>query len=532
MFRRFFLLGSFALVCAILAAAYFRPSAAWALLFFGPLIALGVRDCVQVRSSVLRNFPLIGRLRYVFESIRPEIQQYFIETNTAGEPIPREVRSVAYQRAKNQLETVAFGTQRDVYQIGYEWASQSLGAVEPPEIAPRRLIGGADCSQPYESSMLNISAMSYGSLSKNAIQALNGGARIGGFAHNTGEGGISPYHLEPGGDLIWQVGTGYFGCRDAKGEFDPKRFQDRAALDTVKMIELKLSQGAKPGHGGILPGDKVTTEVAEIRGVEAGKTVLSPPAHSAFSTPRGLVQFIATLRELAMGKPVGFKLAIGHRSDFFAICKAIASEGVSPDFISIDGGEGGTGAAPLEFANSMGMPMRDALIFAHSALRGSGIRDEISLVASGKIITGFDMIRALALGADLCATARGMMLALGCIQALRCNANVCPTGVATQDPLLVAGLNVPDKTQRVANYHEGTIHSFLELLAAMGLRHPQDLRPHHIYRRLDDLQVGTFAELYDFLEPGELLNGGDVPKEYRAEWDLSDPDRWIAEPRA
>ena len=297
------------------------------------------------------------------------------------------------------------------------------------------------------------------------------------------------------------------------------------------MIELKLSQGAKPGHGGILPGRKVTPEIAAIRGVESGETVFSPPAHRAFSSPRGLVQFIARLRELAGGKPVGFKLVIGRRADFFAICKAIASEGCEPDFIAIDGGEGGTGAAPLEFANSMGMPMRDALIFAHSALRGSGIRDRIRLIASGKIVTGFDMIRALALGADLCSSARGMMLALGCIQALRCNANVCPTGIATQDTALVAGLHVGNKTERVANYHHGTVHSFLELLAAMGLESPDELRPHHIYRRLGDLQVGTFAELYDFLEPGELREGGDAPEIYLRAWELADPDRWLTEPR-
>lgn len=521
----FFAISAVLIVMVALAGLAWAP-AFWLYLIIAPPIALGLYDVSQRRRTILRNFPIIGHGRYLFEMVRPEIQQYFIESNIDAFPVEREFRSLVYQRAKGELETQPFGTQRDVYRVGYEWASHSLAPVDPPDEAARVTIGGPDCRRPYSASVLNISAMSFGALSKNAILALNRGAARGGFAHNTGEGGLSPYHLEPGGDLIWQIGTGYFGCRTATGDFDPDRFAQQAAIESVKAIELKLSQGAKPGHGGILPAVKVTDEIARIRGVPVGKTVISPPGHSAFSTPRGLIEFIARLRELAGGKPVGFKLCVGQHRDVFAICKAMIETGITPDFITVDGGEGGTGAAPLEFANSVGMPARDAWIFVHSALRGAGLRDRIRIIASGKILSGFHMIRALALGADLCASARGMMLALGCIQALRCNTDHCPTGITTHMPALVRGLDVDDKATRTQQFHARTIDAFLELLGAMGLYDSDELRAHHIFRRVDDLHVRHFGELYDYMEPGQLRDGVDLPAGVRADWDAAHTGAW------
>ncbi|MDH3286064.1 MAG: FMN-binding glutamate synthase family protein [Acidobacteriota bacterium] len=532
MVRRWFYAISAILLALIAGVALVWPPILWSLVVVAPLVALGLHDALQRRHTVLRNFPIIGHVRYMFEGVRPEIQQYFVESNIDGRPIEREMRSIVYQRAKKQLETLPFGTQRDVYEIGYEWGSHSLAPVETLDEPPRVTVGGPDCAAPYSSSLLVVSAMSFGSLSGPAILALNAGARGGGFAHNTGEGGISPYHLEPGGDLVFQLGTGYFGCRAKDGGFDAGKFRELTASDAVKMIELKLSQGAKPGHGGVLPGKKVTLEIAGIRGVPAGETVLSPPFHREFTTPRGLVEFVARLRELAGGKPVGFKLCVGRRSDFFAVCKAMLQTGITPDFIAVDGGEGGTGAAPLEFSNSLGMPARDAIVFVHNALVGAGLRERIRLIASGKIITGFHMIRAMALGADICATARGMMFALGCIQALRCNNNTCPTGITTHDPGLVHGLDVADKSERVAAFHAATVRGFLELLAAMGLRHPREIRPHHIYRRVDDLRIRHFGELYELLQPGALVAGGDVSESLREAWDAADADGWTQQPES
>ncbi len=526
MVRRWFYMISAAVLILVLAGAFVSPYVLWVLVPIVPLIAIGMHDALQNRHTILKNFPLIGHGRYMLEAVRPEIQQYFIESNIDAFPIERELRSIVYQRAKGELETKPFGTQRDVYRIGYEWCAHSMAPVQPLTEHPRIEIGGPDCEAPYSASLLNISAMSFGALSKNAVLALSAGAERGHFAHNTGEGGISPYHLEAGADLIWQIGTGYFGCRAEDGAFDPQAFELQATQDSVKMIELKLSQGAKPGHGGILPGVKVTREIADIRGVPVGETVISPPAHRAFSTPRGLLEFLATLRQLSGGKPVGFKLCVGRRADFFAVCKAMLETGITPDFITVDGGEGGTGAAPLEFSNSVGMPAREAWVFVHNALTGVGLRDRISIVAAGKILTGFHMARALALGADLCASARGMMLALGCIQALRCNSDHCPTGITTQNPALVHGMNVEDKAERVERYHEGTVDGFLELLAAMGLQHPRRLGPRHIYRRVDDTEVRSFEEIYDFLDEGQLLHDERMPPEWRRAWRTADPDRW------
>jgi len=526
MVRRWFYYLSAGLVGLILGLAAMQPALLWLLVPVLALVALGVRDSFQREHTVLRNFPLIGHLRYCLELIRPEIQQYFIESNTDAYPIEREFRSLVYQRAKGELETVPFGTQRDVYRVGYEWASHSIEAAEPPAEPPRIQVGGPDCDRPYSASPLNISAMSYGALSRNAVLALNKGAARGGFFHNTGEGGLSPYHLEPGGDLVWQIGTGYFGCRTRDGRFDEDVFAEAAATESVRMIELKLSQGAKPGHGGILPAAKVSAEIARIRRIPAGETCFSPPRHHAFDTPLEMMQFIARLRRLSGGKPVGFKLCIGRPEEFLAICKAMLETGVTPDFVTVDGGEGATGAAPLEFSNSLGMPARDAWVFAASALVGAGVRERVKVIASGKVLTGFHMIRAMALGADLCSTARGMMLALGCIQSLRCNTNHCPTGVTTQNPALVYGLDVADKSERVARFHAGTIRGFQELLGAMGLTHPCEVRPHHIFRRVDDMRVRHFGELYDFLAPGQLVDGKDIPPHLRDAWQRSRPDRW------
>lgn len=526
MVRRWFWWGSTVVLLLVGGGSLLWPWMLWSLVLLGPLILLGVSDALQRKHTILNNFPIIGHARYLFEMLRPEIHQYFIESNIDEFPIDREMRSIVYQRAKGALETRPFGTQRNVYRVGYEWACHSISPVEELHDEPRVLIGGPDCTQPYSASLLNISAMSFGALSKSAVRALNGGAKKGGFAHNTGEGGLSPYHLEPGGDLIWQVGTGYFGCRSADGGFDPAQFRERAAHPQVRMIELKLSQGAKPGHGGILPACKVTREIATIRGVPEGQTVFSPPGHRTFSTPRGLMEFVAELRKLALGKPVGFKLCVGRRTDFLAVCKAMLETNITPDFITVDGGEGGTGAAPLEFTNSIGMPARDAWIFVHNALVGAGLRDRIRLIASGKILTGFHMIRAMVLGADLCASARGMMLALGCIQALRCNTDHCPTGITTQNPALIKGLHVPHKTERIHRYHAATVRGFLELLGAMGLHHPSELRPHHVYRRVDDLLVRNFGELYQYLEPGQIVRDENLSPSLRRQWENADADSW------
>ncbi len=513
-------------VGVVVAAVLVWPPAWWLLVVVGPLSGLALHDVIQSKHALLRIYPVIGHGRYVMEAVRPEIQQYFVESNTNGTPFSREFRSIVYQRAKGDMDTRAFGTQYDVNQVGYEWMHHSLAPKPVAEEESRVRVGGEGCTQPYLASHLNISAMSFGSLSCNAIRALNGGARIGGFFHNTGEGGLSPYHLEPGGDLVWQIGTGYFGCRTKDGGFDAERFAEKAGQDAVKMIEIKLSQGAKPGHGGILPKEKLSLEIAEIRGVPMGHDVISPPAHTAFSTPRGLLEFVARLRELSGGKPVGFKLCVGYRTEFLAICKAMREMEIRPDFITVDGAEGGTGAAPLELTNSVGMPMRDGLRCVHNALRGAGLRESIRLIAAGKITTSFHMLRTIALGADLCNAARPMMLALGCIQARRCNTNTCPVGIATQDPGRVRGLHVPDKAHRVAEYHRATIHSFLELIAGAGLERAEAIGPHCILRRIDPYTIKHFDEIYPTLDEGALLNGGTMPDDWRDDWEAARAERW------
>lgn len=528
--RNEFLLFSIISLGLVFVVGYYAwPPIFWLYAILVPLVLLGLYDLVQKRHAIMRNFPILGRGRYVMEELRPKLYQYFIESDTNGRPLSRIFRSVVYQRAKKVLDTSPFGTQLDVYEEGYEWVNHSIAALDAHtlESHPRVRVGSPHCQQPYLASLFNVSAMSFGSLSRNAIEALNGGADIGGFAHNTGEGGISPYHLAPGGDLIYQIGTGYFGCRTEDGNFSPELFAERSALPQVKMIELKLSQGAKPGHGGILPGRKNTPEIAQIRGVTAGEDVLSPPFHKAFNTPVGLLEFIRQMQDLSDFKPVGFKLCIGRKSEFLAICKAMVATGIYPDFITIDGGEGGTGAAPLEFSNSVGMPLREGLAFAHDALVGFGIRRHVRLFASGKIMTGFHIFQAIALGADATYSARAMMLALGCIQALECNKNTCPTGVATQDRELAAGLVVSDKKVRVANFHKETIHAFVELMAATGISDPEQIDRSHVYRRISANEIRRYDELYPPLVKGCMLKEASVPEPYRRDWQRANPDRFL-----
>jgi glutamate synthase domain-containing protein 2 len=483
-------------------------SLAVALVFFGFFVVVGLRDFFQPRHAILRNYPITAHLRFLFEKIRPEMRQYFFEDDKDGLPFPRDKRAIVYQRAKGALDKRPFGTEYDVYRAPFEWLHHSVAPKEPSRELFRISIGGPNCTQPYSASVFNISAMSYGSLSANAVRALNKGAKIGGFAHDTGEGGFSPYHREHGGDIIWEVGSGYFGCRNPDGTFAPQKFAEVAASPQIKMIELKLSQGAKPGHGGVLPAAKVTREIARIRGIPRGQDCISPAGHSAFSTPVELVQFIAEMRKLSGGKPTGFKLCIGHPWEFMAIVKAMLETGITPDFIVVDGTEGGTGAAPLEFMDHVGMPLRDGLTFVHSALVGANLRDRIKIGAAGKITSGFDMARVMALGADWCNAARGFMFAVGCIQAQQCHTGKCPTGVTTQDRSRQRAIVVSDKSQRVANFHRETVKALAELIAAAGLDHPSQLRPHHFMRRVGPDRVVTFAEVYRFLQPGQLLSGG------------------------
>ena len=502
--------------------------ALWAYIVVGPIVLVGFYDFFQPQRTLLRNFPLLGRGRYVMESLRPKIYQYFIESDIDGTPVNRVFRNVVYQRAQKELDTVPFGTAFDVYRVGYEWMHHSMAAKDARTFTPdiRVTVGCPDCKQPYSASILNISAMSYGALSKNAILALNTGAKMGNFAHNTGEGSISPFHLEPGGDLIWQIGTAYFGTRTPDGAFCPDTFREKSRLPNVKMIEIKLSQGAKPGHGGILPASKNTPEIAEIRGVVPGTEVVSPPAHTTFESPVGLLEFVKQLRDLSDGKPIGFKICVGERAEFFAVCKAMLQTRIKPDFITVDGGEGGTGAAPPEYSNSVGMPLRDGLAFVDDALTGFDLRKDIKVIASGKILTAFHMARALALGADLCYSARGMMLALGCIQALECNLNKCPTGITTQKPGLVAGLVVDQKAPRIKNFHDETVKALSELLAASGQEHPEEMTRDDIYHRVGSSKILRFDELYPPLEAGCMINGN-VPPEYERYVNAASADTFL-----
>lgn len=524
--RIFVLVAVFSLVVTFSLAFFLNPN--WYVIFviLLALTILGFYDMVQKKHSIMRIYPVFGRLRFLMEELRPKIYQYFIESDIDGRPINRIDRSTVYQRAKMENDTMPFGTQLDVYSEGYEWLCHSMAPKDFKSLDhnPRVMVGNKDCKKPYSLSIYNISAMSYGSLSQNAVEAMNAGAKIGGFAHNTGEGGLSPYHLKHGGDIIWQIGTGYFGCRDADGNFDPQLFSEKAQLEQVKMIEIKMSQGAKPGHGGILPASKNTPEIAAIRHVQPHTLVASPPYHKAFSTPREMILFVQKLRELSGGKPVGFKLCIGYKSEFIGICKAMMDLNIYPDFITVDGAEGGTGAAPQEFSNYVGAPLLDGLDFVHNILNGLNIRKNIKLIASGKITSGFHIIRAMALGADACYSARAMMMAVGCIQALLCNTNKCPVGVATQDPKLTVGLVVEDKKTRVANFHRKTVESVVELLGASGLDKKENITRSHIYRRISFQHMLTYQEIFPTYPTGSFLN--EIPDRYKNDFKYASPDHW------
>ena len=525
-----YVLLSFSVVASLVLAVAFWQSAPAAAYITGPLLifflffaVLGIRDVLQTKHAILRNYPITAHLRFLLENIRPEMRQYFFEADKDGSPFPRDKRAIVYQRAKKELDKRPFGTQYDVYESRYEWLHHSMAPRPLPHEPFRVLVGGPDCKKPYSASVLNISAMSYGSLSANAIRSLNKGARIGGFAHDTGEGGFTPYHRENGGDIILQIGSGYFACRNPDGSFSSEKFAEISADPQVKMVEIKLSQGAKPGHGGVLPAAKVTEEIAQIRGIPVGRDCISPACHPAFSTPIELMDFIAELRRLSGGKPIGFKLCIGHPWEFLALVKAMLQTGITPDFIVVDGKEGGTGAAPLEFMDHMGMPLRDGLSFVEAALVGTNLRDRIKIGASGKITTAFDMARVMALGADWCNAARGFMFAVGCIQAQQCHTGRCPTGVTTQDPTRQRAIDVPSKAERVAQFHKETVKALAELIAAAGLDRPGDLKPYHFMHRAAPDRVVTFAELYHMLRPGELLTGV-ADLRLRHAWDLARAD--------
>jgi glutamate synthase domain-containing protein 2 len=497
------------LLFAVFAAAAPTRSWTWApAALFGALSLLGVHDLLQRRHSILRNYPVIGHIRWMAELVRPEIRQYLVEADEEAAPFSRSQRSLVYERAKGEPGEHPFGTLLDAYRDGYEFIGHSTAPAPAADPATFRIaIGGPQCAKPYSASVFNISAMSFGSLSANAIRALNAGARQGGFSHDTGEGSISPYHLEMGGDIVWEVASGYFGCRGEDGGFDPERFAAQAGLDAVKMIEIKLSQGAKPGHGGVLPAAKVTPEIAATRGVPLSRDCISPARHSAFSTPLELMAFISRLRTLSGGKPVGFKLCIGLPWEFMGMVKAMLETGVTPDFIVVDGTEGGTGAAPTEFSDHIGAPMREGLLFVHNVLVGAGLRDGLRIGVAGKIVSAFDIASVLAIGADWANAARGFMFALGCVQSVSCNTNRCPTGVATQDRLRQAALVVPDKAKRVYNFHRLTLKALSDMLAAAGLQHPDDLRPHHLVRRVSATEIKQFDQLHTFLQPRELVDG-------------------------
>ena len=518
-------------VCLVLGAALWVWAGMdlWLAVIGAVTLLIGLHDMQQTRRSVLRNYPLIGHIRFLFEWVRPELRQYLLEGDGEAVPFSRQQRSLVYQRSKGESDKRPFGTQLDVNAAGYEWINHSM---QPSTVAShdfRISIGGGRCSKPYSASLFNISAMSFGALSANAVLALNGGAKAGGFAHDTGEGSISQYHRVHGGDLIWEIGSGYFGCRDAHGGFDADKFAASAVEPQVKMIELKLSQGAKPGHGGVLPGAKVTPEIATARGVMVGVDCISPAAHSAFSTPVEMLHFIERLRVLSGGKPVGFKLCIGHPWEWFAIARAMQETDLLPDFIVVDGGEGGTGAAPLEFTDHVGAPLQEGLRLVHNTLVGLNLRERIRLGCAGKIISAFDIARMMALGADWCNAARGFMFALGCIQAQHCHTGECPTGVTTQDPLRQRALVVPDKMERVRRFHQNTLEALRELIQASGVMHPNQLTAAHIVRRTPDGEVRLLSNLLSTCKPGELLaaDRGEVPwphAVFGAFWPISRSD--------
>ncbi len=508
---RFFPFALSCLALILLIAASLLTEWAWfAIVPLAVIVWFGFIDLIQVKHSLRRNYPVTGRFRWFFYWLRPFLRQYIVESETEGRPFNHEQRALVYRRAGNVSSVEPFGSHVDNNTPGFEWIAHSAGAMEPAPIDTMRVdVGGKDCVKPYSASVMNISAMSYGSLSGSAIEALNRGAAKGNFYHDTGEGGISRFHKAGGGDLVWELGSGYFGCRASDGNFDPEQFKEKASLDQVKMIEIKLSQGAKPGHGGMLPGAKVTSAIAEARGVPVGETVISPPFHKAFSTPIELMEFIAKLRDLSGGKPIGFKLCMGAPHEFLAMVKAMLETGIKPDFIAVDGAEGGTGAAPMEFQDHIGAPLRDGLILARNALYGAGLKDEIRLAASGKLVSGYGMAAAMALGADWVNSGRGFMFALGCVQSLHCHNNTCPTGIATQDPSRERGLVIPDKAERVYHYHKNTVHALAEVVAAAGVQHPRELEADRLMIKRANMKSSPATQYYDLLGKGVLLQASE-----------------------
>jgi glutamate synthase domain-containing protein 2 len=517
------------LLLSLFSLVVFHTGAMTGLVFLG-LVAVGLYDLQQTKKSVLRNYPVIGHMRYMLEFVRPEIRQYFIEADNDATPFSRSQRALVYQRAKGDIDKRPFGTQLDVLAEGYEWINHSVAPTEVPTHDFRITIGldantgqqadTSSCTQPYDASVFSISAMSFGALSANAILALNRGAQMGHFAHDTGEGSISAHHKVHGGDLVWEIGSGYFGCRNDDGTFNAERFALNASNPQVKMVELKLSQGAKPGHGGVLPGPKVSAEIAEARGVPEGVDCVSPSAHSAFSNPIEMMRFIAQLRELSGGKPTGFKLCIGHPWEWFAMVKAMQVTGITPDFIVVDGAEGGTGAAPLEFTDHVGAPLQEGLQLVHNTLRGVGLRSRIKLGCAGKVVSAFDIARMMALGADWCNSARGFMFALGCLQAQACHTGHCPTGVTTQDPVRQQALIVPDKAERVLQFHQNTLKALKEMVQAAGLLHPNDITAHHIVRRVNETRVKLLVTVMPPLALNALLDSdiSGLPNVFKFYW--------------
>lgn len=511
-------------VAAVAVWRWSRSPWAWAALaVFGVLGLRGLWDLIQLRHTLLRNYPLLAHFRWFFEFLRPFLRQYIVENDREGRPYNRDMRSLIYERAKDQVDVKPFGSDLDAYDAEFQVLAHSMAPRPKPDADFRVRVGGEACTQPYEAALLNISAMSFGSLSAPAIEALNLGARRGGFYHDTGEGGISPYHRRHGGDLVWEIGSGYFGCRDRDGHFDRGLFREQATLDQVKMIEIKLSQGAKPGHGGVLPAAKITREIADTRKIPMNEDCRSPAWHSAFSTPRELLEFAASLREDSGGKPVGVKLCVGHPWEVLALCKAMLDSGIELDYIVVDGTEGGTGAAPEEFSDHLGLPLREGLLMVRNALVGTGLRSRVRLAASGKVYSAYTLAANMALGADWCNAARAFMLSLGCVQTKSCHNDRCPTGVATQNPSRQRGLVVADKAPRVANFQRHTLEHLAEVIAAAGLEHPGELLPRHLMHRRGTTELVTLDKMYDFLQPNVLL---DAPEDtvYGEWWHAADPD--------
>ncbi|MBA4789331.1 MAG: FMN-binding glutamate synthase family protein [Pseudomonadota bacterium] len=523
--RRYGVFAAVVVLCVFSLILSFSGGHLWLFVFcvLFPLAFVGVFDVTQKHHSLLRNYPIVASVRWMFEAVRPYLRQYIVEGDLDGTPYNRKARSLVYARAKGEEDRQPFGTELDTGAPEYEWMTHSIAPMPVASEPFRVRVGGHDCTKPYDAAVLNVSAMSFGSLGRNAIEALNLGAKKGGFYHDTGEGGLSPYHRIHGGDIVWQVASGYFGCRNRDGTFAPELFQEKAADDQVKMIEVKLSQGAKPGHGGVLPAAKVTPEISRIRGIPMGEDCISPARHPSFATPAQMMEFVARLRELSGGKPVGIKMCVGHPSEVFAIAKGMLKTGITPDFIVVDGAEGGTGAAPQELTNHMGMPLREGLVLMRNALVGAGLRDRVRLAASGKVTSGFSMAANMAVGADWCNAARAFMFSLGCVMSMRCHTGDCPTGITTNDPHLQRGLVVEDKAERVARFQHHTVEALADLVAAAGLAHPTELEPHHIWHRLTPVEAKPLDRLYPFLARGILLDAPDETP-YAAEWAAASAD--------